>query len=212
MTQPRPSGRIPLTGLAILVLAVWYTTSESGGRGIPRLSAAAAADPSCALDQGSVSAGSLPTGEFRYADSTVFDPGGYYAPEEPITQGGCLLKWLELHVVDYYYDGSLHYERPRLLVPPEVTVQFARTDSGQLSPRRCQSVVVTSDTISVQCRGTPLGDLSVDGHLLDRSGWYWNKGQYNTGQAVLLTARVVFRRGRTILYNRLHRFTFFTGD
>ena len=90
-------------------------------------------------------------------------------------------------------------------------MQFARSDSDQLSPRRCQSVVVTPDTISVRCRDTPLGDLSVDGHFLDRSGWYWNKGQYDTGQAVLLAARVVFRQGGTILYNRLHRFTFVTG-
>src|SRR5436190_4392814 len=63
----------------------------------------------CLVSEGQVSGRRSVPAQFRLVDSSVFDPGGYYFPIEPITQDGCSLSSVELHVVDYYYDGALHY-------------------------------------------------------------------------------------------------------
>jgi hypothetical protein len=67
----------------------------------------------------------------EYRDSAdVFDPDGYYSPTEALTTNGRTIKTLELHTVDVYYGGELHYERPRLVHPPDVRLIVSERSTG----------------------------------------------------------------------------------
>jgi len=149
----------------------------------------------------------------EYRDSAgFFDPDGYYVPVGGATLDGHELSWLMLHTNDVYYDGSLHYDRPRLVQPPEVFVALSPVgqDKGDRYP--CSAKQISPDSLSVQCLGTPAGDVSIDGHFLDMTGKYGNTLAYEQQATVLLVARVVLKRDGAVLYDQMVQFQFTSGD
>jgi hypothetical protein len=158
----------------------------------------------------------------EYRDSAdVFDPDGYYSPTESLTTDGRTIKTLELHTVDVYYGGELHYERPRLVQPPDVRLivsepstgsdrSDAEQDSDKASTYPCAAARIAPDSLSVRCAGTPVGDVTIEGHFLDKGRNYWSK--FAEQSVELLVARVVVTRDGRIVHDAVHRFTYFTGD
>ena len=144
---------------------------------------------------------------------TSFDADGYYTMNEDLTIHGRRISWLELHTIEVYYDGALHYERPKLVQPPEVGLFLSEFDDpSQHSRNLCTAPLITPDTLWVRCADTPVGEVTINGRFLDKAGRYWNKLAYENHPTVLLIARVVVtREGRTV-HDAVHHFTYSAGD
>ncbi len=159
-------------------------------------------------------AGATDTGSavrYEYRDRAgLFDPDGYYTPEDSLVIDQWELSYFELHSIDYYYDGEPHYDRPRVLLPPQVrfVISSVTTDNG--SAPSCPALVAP-DTLVIRCLVAELGDVQIDGHFVDSSGWFTG-GNRPAVDAVVLIARVVVRRHGTLIYDHVDRFTFTTGD
>lgn len=150
----------------------------------------------------------------EYRDSAdVFDADGYYIMKEDLTIHGRRVSWLELHTVDDYYDGALHYERPKLVQPPEVGLFLSEFDNpNHHSRNHCTAPRITPDTLWVRCADTPVGEVIINGHFLNRAGRYWDKLAYENHATVLLIARVVVTKEGRIVHDAVHQFTYSAGD
>ena len=148
---------------------------------------------------------------YEYRDRAgLFDPDGYYTPQDSLVINQWELSYFELHSIDHYYDGELHYDRPRVLLPPQVrfVISSVTTDAG--SAPSCPALV-SPDTLAIRCLVAELGDVQIDGHFVDSSGWFTG-GNRPAVEAVVLIARVVVRRQGTVIYDHVDCFTFTTGD
>lgn len=124
----------------------------------------------------------------------IFDPDGYYLLKG-LTINGRNVSWLELQAQ-----------------PPEVTVSLSIPGSTKHSRHPCAAPLISPDTLSVRCVGTPVGDLTINGHFLDKSGSYSDKLAYENEPTVLLVARVVVTSDGRIIHDAVHRFTYSAGD
>jgi hypothetical protein len=149
-----------------------------------------------------------------YRDSAnVFDPDGYYIMNEDLTIHGRRISWLELSTIEVYYDGALHYERPKLIQPPEVGLFLSEFDDPSHHSRNlCTAPLITPDTLWVRCADTPVGEVTINGHFLDKAGRYSNKLAYENHPTVLLIARVVVTREKRVIHDAVHHFTYSAGD
>lgn len=155
--------------------------------------------------------GSLPPPPPQYRDSAdVFDPDGYYSTD--LTIDGQRISWFQLHTVDFYYDHQAHDDRPRLVQPPKVNVEISNQSDPKGSSYPCSAPIITSDSLAVRCVGTPVGDVSVDGHFLDKAGKYANNPAYDEKESLLLIARVVVTKDGKIAHDAVHRFMYTVGD
>ena len=88
-----------------------------------------------------------------------------------------------------------------------VEIQRHGTDKGRYY--KCPGGVVTRDTLSLSCPGTPLGKVSVQGKLVDEDGHLIGNGvRYHQ----YIMAKVTCRRGKPVLFSRVVRFVFTFGD
>jgi hypothetical protein len=141
-------------------------------------------------------------------DSTgLFAPGGYYFPIDDVAARGIKLHWLQLQTVWFYYDGSLHFDRPRVFQPPLVLLTFEGAGGRAHRGSRCEGAVVTRDTLSISCTATAMGNFSIDGHLVAGRG----RGARLTDAAALV-ARVVLRQNGRVVFDRVIHFRYFEGD
>jgi hypothetical protein len=159
--------------------------------------------------QGGVSA---PVAEYR--DSAgLFDPDGYYTMEDDLTIHGRRISWLEISTLEFYYGGELHYERPKLVQPPMVGISLSDLgDPNHHSRHVCRAPLITADSLWVRCADTPVGEVTLRGHFLDKAGWYWNKLAYENQPTVLLIARVLITSSGRIVHDGIHRFRYSAGD
>jgi hypothetical protein len=149
----------------------------------------------------------------EYVDSAkAFDPDGYYTPKEDVKVDGRKIGWLELHTVDFYYGGESHYERPKLVQPPEVTLSVSLPNSANDSTYPCAASSITPDSLSLRCGATPVGDVKIDGHFLDKRGRYSDRLAYENKPTVLLIARVLVTKADKVVHDAVHHFTFSSGD
>jgi hypothetical protein len=147
----------------------------------------------------------------QYRDSAdVFDPDGYYSTD--LTIDGQRISWFQLYTVDFFYDHQAHDDRPRLVQPPRVKVEISsRSDTdGSIYP--CTAPIITPDSLSVRCVATPVGDLTVNGHFLDKAGKYDRNPAYDEKESLLLIARVVVTKGGAVTHDAVHRFMYTVGD
>jgi hypothetical protein len=157
-------------------------------------------------------AGPTPTAVYRDS-ANVFDPDGYYTIADDLTIHGRQISWLDLHTVDYSYDGEIHYERPKLVDPPEVGIALSELNDPEHHSRyTCTAPLITPDTLWVRCPDTPVGRVTVNGHFLDKAGKYSINPAYDEKETLLLIARVVVSRDGTIIHDAVHRFLYRVGD
>jgi hypothetical protein len=155
--------------------------------------------------------GSPPPPPPQYRDSAdVFDPDGYYSTD--LTIDGQRVGWFQVHTVDFYYDHQSHDDRPRLVLPPKVNVEISNHSDTKGSSYPCSAPIINSDSLAIRCVGTPVGDVSVDGHFLDRAGKYENNPAYDEKESLLLIARVVVTKDGKIAHDAVHRFMYTVGD
>jgi hypothetical protein len=148
-----------------------------------------------------------------YVDSAdVFEPDGYYIPNEDLKIEGRKIGWLQLRTVDFYYGGELHYERPQLVQPPEVMLTISEPNSINDSMYPCAATIITPDSLSVRCGATPLGEVTINGHFLDKRGKYFDRLAYENKPTVLLIAAIVVTKDDRVTHSALHHFTFSSGD
>ncbi len=178
----------------------------------PRRVEASAASPSSTVVATVSALDTVAVVRYEYRDPDgLFDPDGYYLPEDSLRVEPWDLTELELHSIDYYYGGELHYERPRALVPPQARLVFKSVTTDEVSAHTCPSVVAP-DTLSIRCFVPKVGDVQIDGHFEDKTAWYTGKGKLPATDAVLLVTHVIVRRNGTVIYDHVHGFTFTTGD
>jgi hypothetical protein len=158
-------------------------------------------------------AGSLSPPPPQYRDSAdVFDPDGYYLMKEDLTIDGQKIRWLELHTVDFYYDHQQHDERPRLVQPPDVIIAISKRADDHGSRYPCAAPLITPDSLLVRCNATPIGDVTLNGHFLDKTGKYRSNPAYDERETLLLIARVVVTRDGRVAHDALHQFLYTVGD
>jgi hypothetical protein len=156
-------------------------------------------------------AGSPPPAPPQYRDSAdVFDPDGYYSAD--LTIDGQRINWFRLHTVDSFYDHQAHDDRPRLVQPPEVEVEISSRSDADGSAYPCTALIIAPDSLSVRCVATPIGDLTVNGHFLDKQGKYERNPAYDEKETLLLIARVVVTKGGNVTHDAEHRFMYSVGD
>ena len=125
----------------------------------------------------------------------LFDPSGYWSPVDTILIGSQQFDNLQILAVWIFYAGELHYDRPQVLTPPVAIVLGAK----------CNQVVASMDTVSIACPGSAFGDITFDGHFV-------RAATSNCSGRVDLVARIVARRGTSVLHDKVHRLTCFEGD
>jgi hypothetical protein len=147
----------------------------------------------------------------QYRDSAdVFDPDGYYSTD--LTIDGQRISWFQVRTVDFFYDHQSHDDRPRLVLPPKVNVVISNRSDADGSVYPCTAPVISPDSLSVRCVATPVGDLTVDGHFLDKAGKYERNPAYDEKESLLLIARVVVTKGGKVTHDAEHRFMYTVGD
>ncbi len=147
-----------------------------------------------------------------YRDSAdVFDPDGFYAPADTLRLGAYLVGPLELHTVDYYYEGKVHHDQPRVLVPPRVDFGLTTPGTEGIASSLCRNVRITPDTLSLSCPGTKVGDVSVEGRFLVKAQLFFD-APFNDDATPVLSARVVVTRDGREIHNAVHAFRYTSGD
>jgi hypothetical protein len=141
----------------------------------------------------------------KYLDSSSFVPDGYYILQDSLTIGGRELTTLELNTIKP--DTA---ERKTLLQHPTAALWVAQPNSDDDAKYPCVAAVVTADSLSVKCASTPVGEVTIDGHFLVKSGVYWEK--FGESSTVLLVARVVATQAGKTAHDAVHRFVYFAGD
>ena len=190
---------------------VWLAAacSPRGGEGTGKGPGAERADAKGTPGRG---AGDTAGPGYVYRDSAdVFDPDGFYSPVDTIRLGGYLLKPLELHTVDYYYEGNVHHDRPRVLVPPRAELGLTIPGREGLASSACLNPMISPDTVSLRCTGTPVGDVTIEGHFLVQARTFWDS-PYNDDATPVLRALVVVSRDGREIHHAVHTFTFTSGD
>jgi hypothetical protein len=147
----------------------------------------------------------------QYRDSAdVFDPDGYYSTD--LTIDGQRISWFQVHTVDFFYDHQAHDDRPRLVQPAKVNVEISDRSHQDGSIYPCTAPIITPDSLSVRCVATPVGDLTVNGHFLDKAGKYERNPAYDEKESLLLIARVVVTKDGKVTHDAEHRFMYTVGD
>ncbi len=197
----------PLWALAAAWLVAGCTTrgADSAGKGAD--ASRAGADTARAAAK----ADAAGPGYVVRDSADVFDPDGYYAPMDTIRLGGYLLQPLELHTVDYYYEGKVHHDRPRVLVPPRADFGLSAPAQEGITSNPCRDVRITPDTLSLRCPGTRVGDIAVEGRFLVRAQLFFD-APFNDDAAPVLSARVVVTRDGREVHNAVHAFRYTSGE
>jgi hypothetical protein len=140
------------------------------------------------------------------AEPSFFDPAGYDFPDTAIVVAGYKIEWSGLRTLDYYYEGLLHYDRPRF-VPPSARLTLTRVSDHD----ECDQPVVTRDVLTVVCRTTSIGLVLIRGTFVDKRGQFWNRTDV-TPRTIVATATVtVVLDGEERLSRRV-KFTYSQGD
>ncbi len=151
----------------------------------------------------------------RVVDSTpaasehegFFDPNGFYFPTSDVVQNGYELSWLDLKSVEYFYDGSLHYDAPRFPTP-EARLEFKGDSTFRVI---CNVPMIRPDTLVIECPSTKLGTIRFAGHFLDREGRFWNRPELSNGGKVLLTG-ILTIQGEGQTFSHAVEFVYREGD
>lgn len=149
----------------------------------------------------------------QYRDSAgLFDPDGYFFPleEENLRIDGRKLDWIRIHTLNAVYDGGYHYDRPRVIQPPEVLISLSDPRSEENSTYSCTAGAISADSLSLRCDADAAGDVTINGHF-EKVGWSVEdaEGYYSNRS---LVARVVVTKGGRIVLDAAHHFGFTIGD
>ena len=144
-------------------------------------------------------------------DAGFFDPDGFYFPMPSLAYGGYEFRWFELATLEYYYGGALHYDRPRFL-PPHAQLILAPLGADSTAAPMCPAPLITRDTVDVRCPATPIGSVRIAGHFVDQRGQYWNRGDVQPQQTVIIVARVTVEADGRLVLSRQVSFTYWQGD
>ncbi len=144
-------------------------------------------------------------------NSEVFNPDGYYFPKVKILVDGYVLEFFELETLDYYYDGALHYERPRLKTP-EARVRLIKGKGGKFSDFRFTESVITRERLFLRSEATPIGIITIEGGFLDKQGHFWERPEIKRFETSVAQAVVTVVKAGKSVYTRQHDFTFWEGD
>jgi hypothetical protein len=205
--------RVAIKSLTTLLLFVGCSASQPSDKATSSSAGELSSNVSSSGDTVALSNASPSAPAATYLDSAnVFDPDGYYFVKEDVRIDERKVSWLQLHTVDYYYDGKLHYDRPKLVQPPEVVLAVAIPNSSKHSMHACTGAVITRDSLSVRCVVTPESEVTIDGQFLDKVGQYSDKLAYENNPTVLLVARVAVTKDRKLVHDRVHHFTYSSGD
>jgi hypothetical protein len=148
-----------------------------------------------------------------YRDSAgLFDPDGYFSPleEEGLSIDGRKLNWINFHTLDVVYDGGYHYDRPKVMQPPEVLISLSDPRTEKNSTYSCTAAAISADSLSLRCDAAAAGEVTINGHF-DKNGWAVEnvEGDYPNRS---LVARVVVNKGGRIVVDAVHHFAFTIGD
>ena len=141
----------------------------------------------------------------------LFDPGGYYLPDEAVLIDGTQLAHVELWLASFYYGGVLHYDRPQVYVRPYVRLVFT-TETASANVR-CEAPMVSRDTVAIHCSDSPMGTIDIRGHFVNNADSLPKSGlDLCRLEGFGMDARIVVRRGGATLHDARHKLTCTAGD
>jgi hypothetical protein len=162
---------------------------------------------SSGTDTASLPGKGLPPDRPEYVDSGGFIPDGYYLMA--LTIDGRKVSSLELNTVQRVDSTGHLSERPTLLQPAVGFLTVSEPNSVNDSRYPCIVAVIAFDSLSVRCVATPIGEVAINGHFLDKHDY---SDKFAEKSVDLLAARVVITKGGKLAHDALHRFTYHTGD
>jgi hypothetical protein len=138
-----------------------------------------------------------------------FNPDGYYLPKGSLAVAGAEISSLELHTLDSYYDGQIHY-LPRRVQPPDVRLVIKESPRNSDSGFICDAARILPDSLSLSCENTTVGNVAIEGHFLDKGPNFSDK--FGDKETELLVARVLVSKNGMRVYDQVQRFVYVTGD
>ncbi len=126
----------------------------------------------------------------------LFDPGGYYLPDEAMLIDGTQLATVELWLANAYYGGVLHDDRPQVYVRRYVRLTFT-TEAA---------------SVAIHCSESPMGTIDIMGHFVSNAGSLPKSGLDLCRDGFGMDARIVVRRGNATLHDARHKLTCTAGD
>ena len=150
------------------------------------------------------------------ARHAVFMPDGNLAPIDTLSRSGYTLDWIRLYTVDLYSNGAYYYDNPRPRARPWVRLFFSRSGpevaGGEGTITQCRRELVSRDTVALDCPGTPIGAVAINGHWVPSPDTTTREADRPIFEQLALVARVVIRRAGTVVYDRWLRFEYLEGD
>ncbi len=203
--------RTPNTLAYLIGSLLWIAACHKSDQAKPTRQVRAASDSSRVQQSSSTLRDELLGEEVVIRDSAgLFDPGGYYLPDEAMLIDGTQLATVELWLANAYYGGVLHYDRPQVYVRPYVRLTF--TTEAASATVRCEAPVVSSDTVAIHCSESPMGTIDILGHFVTNAGSLPESGLDLCRDGFGMDARIVVRRGNATLHDARHKLTCTAGD
>ena len=143
-----------------------------------------------------------------WTSERFFDPDGYYYPISVSYIDGLRIQRIDVSTLEYYYDGEIHYDRPKPH-PPEIHLSLTDKKGEGWVPFLCKNVVINRDKFYIECPKTLVGDVIIDGTYIDKRGQYYN---YVTPfETPILRANVKVIDNGSIVHERLYEFGYWEG-
>jgi hypothetical protein len=142
------------------------------------------------------------------ADSTFFNPGGYYTPTDTVQYHGYQIEVLTIWVLEYGYGGRFQ-ENPMYVPESMLVLQGPREENG--GGYRSRLPVVTPDSLDLCFPETPVGLVRITGKFR-KGGQFWNQRVIHSTEPVVLDGHIVVVNGGREVYSRDVAFAYFPGD
>jgi len=142
----------------------------------------------------------------RGDESLPFEPDGYYLPMSDIQSGLYALEWVRLDTVEYDLDS----DDPRP-IEPIGELRFRRVTDDELFTQECQTARVSVEELYLDCPGTLVPGVRIEGSFLETDGFFWEKFN-NAGERALLVAQVSIRVDNGTTEVEDQRFSYTPGD
>jgi len=144
---------------------------------------------------------------FGLIQSNVFDPDGYYFPASKTVLSGVQIEYFNIHSLEYYNNGKLDYEHPKIIKPEIVILILPK--SKRLS---ASNILVNVDTLAFEIELSKDKILVFNGKFIDKRGQFWNQNDITPQQTVIVSGVFSVVQQSKFIESKKVKFTYWEGD
>lgn len=143
----------------------------------------------------------------------LFDPDGYYFPENEIVIEGYKIDNFMLAAVSRYdpNDKSVDIDHPKR-VTPVASLDLMRIKDKEIIPYRFHNPIIEKNGVRLVSVKTLIGNVTIKGKFLDTRGDFSNLDDVISFKTPIFEGTVTIHREGKLVYEKTSRFTYWEGD